>query len=136
MTPERVVWFFNHKYGEQAYMMTDTDTDRILIMTPKGKWAIFLKDYKRFGHYDLYHMSKDGSYHKQCYEFDLSYCVFRALAHDCLMDGKSCMAHKAWIPFQKSYEIWLYGRWLEREVSKWYWDNDEDVPWAFQKEEE
>lgn len=130
MTPERVVWFFNHKYGEQAYLMTDTDTNRLLIMTPKGKWVIFLDDYKRFRQYDLYHMSNDGSYHKQCWEKDLDYCVFRALAHDCKMGDSYVMAYKAWESFKRSYEIWLYGRWLEREVSKFFWDNEEDVPWA------
>jgi hypothetical protein len=52
MTPEEVVWFINHKYGEQAYLV-ETD-EQILIFSRVSKWVIFKKDFTKFHIYTLF----------------------------------------------------------------------------------
>ena len=46
MTPEEVVWFANHKYGENAYLI-ESETE-LLILTARSKWRILLNDLRRF----------------------------------------------------------------------------------------
>ena len=65
MTPQEVVWFFNHKHGERAYLV---ETEQYLqIFTSKSKWKIIKDDYRRFRQYTLYHFSMRAGqgYHKQ-----------------------------------------------------------------------
>ena len=47
MTSSEVVWFINHKYGEQAYVV---ETEKqVLIFTVKSKWIVQKDDKARFG---------------------------------------------------------------------------------------
>lgn len=65
MTAQEVVWFFNHRYGEKAYIV-ETNNE-INIFTMKSKWKIIKSDFPRFHYYTLFHYnlkSKTG-YHKQ-----------------------------------------------------------------------
>ena len=113
MTPEEVVWFINHKYGEQAYLI---ETDKqILIFSRVSKWVIFKKDFIKFHIYTLFHFNdtEREHYHVQDRSTNLDYLVFRAIIHDYKFID--------WKEFQQSWELFLLGREVESRVAAWEW---------------
>ena len=120
MTAEEVVWFANHKYGENAYLI-ESETE-ILIMTAKSKWRILLNDLKRFGHYTLFHLNHktDGiHYHKQCTSRDIDFLVYYAVRHD--LDIPCDMAE-----FERLWEMYCLGRELEESCARFAFMSEED----------
>ena len=81
MTPAEIVWFINHKYGEQAYIVDDGK--EIRIFTAKSIWRI---DYSKFHGYYLYHSNnKSGTgFHNQNNHKsdDVNWLVWYAILHD------------------------------------------------------
>ena len=55
MTVQEVVWFINHKYGEQAYVV-ETEKE-IFLFSLKSKWIIKKSDFKHFHTYTLFHFN-------------------------------------------------------------------------------
>ena len=113
MTPEEVVWFINHKYGEQAYLV-ETD-EQILIFSRVSKWVIFKKDFTKFHIYTLFNFNdtEREHYHVQDRSINLDYLVFRAIVHD----GK----YIGWKEFCQNWELFLLGREIESRVAAWEW---------------
>ena len=111
MTPDEVVWFANHKYGECAYLIEYGN--EMMILTTKSKWRILLNDLHRFGHYTLFHLNHATDrvhYHKQCESRDLDYLVYYAIRHD--LDLPCDMRE-----FERLWEMYCRGRELEESVA-------------------
>ena len=113
MTANEVVWFINHKYGEQAYLV-ETD-EKILIFSRVSKWVIFKKDFERFHIYTLFHFNdtERKHYHAQDRSTNIDYLVFRAIVHD--------NEYINWQDFRKSWELFLLGREIECRAAAWDW---------------
>ena len=118
MTAQEVVWFFNHKHGEKAYVV-ETNT-HIHIFTPKSKWQIIKADYARFHEYTLYHFSLKagaGCYHRQMKGYNIDYLVFCACYHD----EDNVVFSRDFKEFQRLYDMYCYGREIEERANCWDW---------------
>ena len=118
MTPQEVVWFFNHKHGERAYLV---ETEQYLqIFTSKSKWKIIKDDYRRFKQYTLYHFSTRAGqgYHKQMNGRTLEYLVYCACCHD---ETETYTTPKTWNEFCRLYDMYCYGREIEERANCWDW---------------
>jgi hypothetical protein len=113
MSPQEVVWFINHKFGEQAYLVEDND--KIVILSLKSKWIIFKKDFARFHTYTLFHFNdvEREHYHVQNKSQNIDYLVYIALMHD--NGGK----YSAWKQFCESWELFKLGREIESRAAAW-----------------
>lgn len=122
MTPQEVVWFFNHKYGEKAYVI-ENDT-HVHIFTPKSKWQIIKADYPRFKEYTLYHWStKAGKgYHKQMKGRNLDYLVFCA----CFHDEEKCVFPRDFTEFRRRWDLYNYGQQLAESCMRFAWLSGEE----------
>lgn len=123
MTAQEVVWFFNHKYGEKAYVV-ETPT-RIHIFTSKSKWQIIKDDYSRFHKYTLYHYSirAGKGYHKQMTGREIDYLVFCACWHD----KERVVFPRDFNSFQYLWEMYLYGRQIEERAARFAWICGEEL---------
>ena len=117
MTASEVVWFINHKYGEQAYLV-ETD-EKILIFSRVSKWIIFKNDFARFHIYTLFHFNdaEREHYHIQNKSGNIDYLVFTAIVHD--IENKNNFT--SWQDFRKSWELYLLGREVESRAAAWDW---------------
>ena len=115
MTPDEVVWFINHKYGEQAYIVETNE--EILIFSRTSKWIIFKKDFSKFHIYTLFHFNdiERKHYHIQNRSGNIDYLVFQAVMHD----NKN--NHIDWLEFKRLWEMYLLGREIEERATKWEW---------------
>lgn len=117
MTSYEVVWFLNHKYGEQAYVI---ETDKqILIFTSKSKWIIFKDDRKRFKAYTLFHSNyeKGEGYHIQRYGNCIDFLTWCAVTHDM----EEYYEDKDFQKFTLSWELYLLGRECEERAALFQW---------------
>lgn len=120
MTPEEVVWFANHKYGENAYLI-ESETE-LLILTARSKWRILLNDLRRFGYYTLFHLNHATDmiyYHKQCTSRDLDFLVYYAVRHD--LDIPCDMKE-----FERLWQMYCLGRELEESIATFEFFSTED----------
>lgn len=117
MTPQEVVWFFNHKCGEKAYVV-ETET-HVHIFTVRSKWQIIKADYSRFKEYTLYHYSLAAGkgYHKQMKGRNLDYLVFCA----CFHDEEQTVFPKDFTEFRRLWDMYCYGREIEERANRWDW---------------
>jgi len=117
VTSSEVVWFINHKYGEQAYVV-ETEA-QVLIFTAKSKWIVQKKDYKRFGFYTLFHFNlEEGSgFHVQMRGHHIDFLVWAAIMHD--MDGFH--PNSEWNQFYESWQLYLLGREIEERAATFEW---------------
>lgn len=117
MTPQEVVWFFNHKHGEKAYVV-ETKT-HVHIFTTKSKWQIIKADHARFHQYTLYHFSSVAGegYHKQMVGYNLDYLVFCACYHD----EENCVFSRDFIEFKRLWDMYCFGREVEERALCWDW---------------
>lgn len=120
MTSSEVVWFINHKYGEQAYVV-ETET-QVLIFTAKSKWIVQKDDYKRFGFYTLFHSNsnKGKGFHVQMRGRHIDFLVWCAITHDM----NDFYEIKRWDDFVKSWELYLLGRECEERAAIFQWFSD------------
>lgn len=120
MTPDEACFFYNHKYGEQAYLITD-NMNILHIYTIKGKWMINLNDLRRFGVYTLSHGNEvEGAhYHKQMRGHDLTYLVFYAMCHD---SPTGCYGSiDNYNEFRRLWLMYQLGRQCEERAYRWDW---------------
>ena len=118
MTAQEVVWFINHKYGEQAYIVETND--QILLFTKESKWVINKNDYSKFHCYTLFHSNnKQGNgFHVQMRGNHIDFLVYQAIMHD----NKEIFSNReTWDNFQNAWELFLLGRKIEAEISAWEW---------------
>lgn len=118
MTIEEVVFFINHKYGEQIYIV---DTNKELrIFTTKSQWKIIYADKIRFGQYTLFHFNNIQGYgmHVQMKANDLSFLVYQAAAHD---NTEIFPFAKDWKNFKENWNLYLLGRECEERAAAWDW---------------
>ena len=113
MSPQEVVWFVNHKFGEQAYLVENDE--KITILTLKSKWVIFKKDFSRFHIYTLFHFNDEERehYHIQNKSRNIDYLVYIALTHD--NGGR----YSEWKQFCENWELFKLGREIESRASAW-----------------
>lgn len=120
MTPDEVVWFANHKYGECAYLIEYGN--EMIILTAKSKWRILLNDLHRFGHYTLFHLNHATDrvyYHKQCESRDLDFLIYYAIRHDLNIP---CDMRE----FERLWNMYCLGRELEESVAAFEFLSMED----------
>ena len=117
MTSSEVVWFINHKYGEQAYVV-ETET-QILIFTAKSKWIVQKEDMKRFGFYTLFHfnLEEGAGFHRQMRGYNIDFLVWCAIMHD--MD--EFYPNSAWNKFYEDWQMYLLGREIEERAATFKW---------------
>ena len=122
MTAQEVVWFINHKYGEQAYVV-ETD-DKILIFSYPSKWVIFKNDFAKFNFYTLFHFNdaEREHYHVQNRSQNIDYLVFTAIIHD----YKDREQFISWPDFCKSWELYLLGQEITSRAAAWEWISKEE----------
>lgn len=123
MTAQEVVWFFNHRYGERAYIVETND--EINIFTKKSKWKIIKSDFPRFHYYTLFHYnlkSKTG-YHKQMSGRTIEFLTFCACFHDEL----DFVGPQEFIEFERQYEMYCYGRELYERACAFEWLSGESL---------
>lgn len=110
MTPYEIVWFMNHKYGEQAYIIEDEK--EIKIFTAKSIWRIFKSDYFKFNGYYLYHSNNTsgiGFHNQNNYKSnDVNWLIWYAVLHD--SDVNIAYTKENYEKFQHSYSLYLYGQ--------------------------
>lgn len=110
MTPYEIVWFINHKYGEQAYIIEDEK--EIKIFTAKSIWRIFKSDYFKFNGYYLYHSNNTSGigFHNQNNHksSDVNWLIWYAVLHD--SDVNIAYTKENYEKFQQSYSLYLYGQ--------------------------
>lgn len=124
MTPQDVVWYANHKYGELAYMV-ETD-NAYLIFTEHSQWCIYKNDKERFGTYTLYHRNyADGApegFHPQFKIPNCSLLTYIAVMHDkCkknAIPGVDGDIH-GYDKFQDAWHLYLLGREIEERAATW-----------------
>lgn len=115
MTAHEVVWFINHKYGEQAYIV---ETEKqILIFTAKSKWIVAKNDYKRFRYYTLFHFNnlQNQGYHVQMKGYNVDYLTYCAIMHD----NEHFQTQQDWYDFMESWQLFLLGREIESRAAAW-----------------
>ena len=123
MTPNEVVWYANHKYGEMAYMVETKDA--YLIFTTESQWRIYKKDKERFGTYCLYHMNHvDGTekgFHVQCKLPNCSCLTYIAVMHDkCKRKQLPLKGDmNEYNDFQNQWHIFRLGRDIESDIAAW-----------------
>ena len=118
MTVDEVVWFINHKYGEQAWFI---ETDKAIeIYTTKSKWLIMKNDYKNFHIYTLFHFNncEGAHYHMQRRGYNLDYLVYQAIMHD---NDTIFSTDDTWKEFNRSWEMYKLGREIEERAIVWNW---------------
>ena len=111
MTSSEVVWFINHKYGEQAYVV---ETEKqVLVFTAKSKWIVQKDDKKRFGFYTLFHsnLAKGEGFHVQMRGRHVNFLVWVAVTHD--MDD--FYAIREWNDFVNAWELTCWVESAKRE---------------------
>ena len=114
MTAQEVVWFINHKYGEQAYVV---ETEKqILIFTAKSKWIVQKTDYESFRYYTLFHFNnaQGSGYHVQMRGHDIDFMVYSAIMHDLELGYD-------WNGFLQSWKLFLLGREIEERAAAFQW---------------
>lgn len=118
MTAQEVVWFINHKYGEQAYIVETND--QILLFTKESKWIINKNDYSKFHCYILFHSNnKQGNgFHVQMRGNHIDFLVYQAIMHD---NKEIFSDRETWDDFQNAWELFLLGRKIEAEINAWEW---------------
>lgn len=118
MTVQEVVWFMNHKYGEQAYVV-ETKKE-ILLFSLKSKWIIKKSDFKHFHTYTLFHFNdvEREHYHVQLKSQNLDYLVYQAIAHD---NENIPYSNNDWKQFNEMWNMYLLGREIEGRVAAWDW---------------
>jgi len=118
MTAQEVVWFINHKYGEQAYIVETGN--RIFLFSLKSKWFIKKTDYQRFHYYTLFHFNdvEREHYHVQMKSKDLDYLVYQAIAHD---NDNIPYSKEDWKQFNEKWNMYLLGREIESRAAAWDW---------------
>lgn len=114
VTAQEVVWFINHKYGEQAYVV-ETE-EQILIFTAKSKWIVQKTDYERFRYYTLFHynFAQGSGYHVQMHGYAQDFMVYYAIMHDMGMEYD-------WQGFLQSWKLYLLGREVESRAAAFEW---------------
>lgn len=117
MTSSEVVWFINHKYGEQAYVV-ETET-QVLVFTAKSKWIVQKDDKERFGFYTLFHsnLASGKGFHVQMRGHHVDFLVWCALTHDM----EKFYAIEEWNEFVKAWELFLLGRECEERAAIFQW---------------
>lgn len=118
MTVQEVVWFMNHKYGEQAYVV-ETKKE-ILLFSLKSKWIIKKSDFKHFRTYILFHFNdvEREHYHVQLKSQNLDYLVYQAIAHD---NENIPYSNNDWKQFNEMWNMYLLGREVEGRAAAWDW---------------
>jgi hypothetical protein len=118
MTVQEVVWFMNHKYGEQAYVV-ETEKE-IFLFSLKSKWIIKKSDFKHFRTYTLFHFNdvEREHYHVQLKSQNLDYLVYQAIAHD---NDNIPYSDKDWKRFNEMWDMYLLGREIEGRAAAWDW---------------
>ena len=116
MTADEVIWFINHKYGEQAAL--DETSDLIKIYTGKSTWLIHKHDYEKFGRYELFHANQTThiGYHRQMYGYTIPYLVYCAVMHDY---PPIFSTRKTWDEFQNMWDLYQLGQSLWKSVCEW-----------------
>ena len=117
MTSSEVVWFINHKYGEQAYVV---ETEKqVLIFTAKSKWIVQKNDKGRFGFYTLFHsnISKGEGFHVQMRGYNIDFLVWAAITHDM----EKFYSNNEWNDFVKAWNLYLLGRECEERAATFQW---------------
>ena len=117
MTSSEVVWFMNHKYGEQAYVI---ETEKqVLVFTAKSKWIVQKDDKERFGFYTLFHFNatEGKGFHKQMRGNHIDFLIWCAIMHD--MDR--FYANYEWNDFMNAWELYLLGREIEARAAAFEW---------------
>ena len=114
MTVHDVVWFINHKYGEQAYVV-ETE-EQILIFTAKSKWIVQKTDYKRFQYYTLFHFNyaQGSGFHVQMRGYAKDFMVYYAVMHDMGLPYD-------WSGFLQSWALYNLGREVEERAAIFQW---------------
>ena len=114
MTAQEVVWFINHKYGEQAYVV---ETEKqILIFTAKSKWIVQKSDYNRFRFYTLFHSNnaQGYGYHVQMRNKNIDYLVYCAIMHDAGIPQN-------WNDFLNRWELYCLGIEVKERAAIFQW---------------
>lgn len=108
MTPDEVVGFCNHLYGETSWFLEDKEW--IYLFTLRSKWLIKKNDYKRFGFYTLFHFNEtEGqNYHPQKQSHSLDFLIYEAICHDATKKEE----RYKFSDFLKAWDIFKYGQQL------------------------
>ena len=120
MTSSEVVWFINHKYGEQAYVV---ETEKqVLVFTAKSKWIVQKDDKKRFGFYTLFHfnLARGEGFHVQMRGRNIDFLVWCALTHDM----EEFYTIDKWNDFIQSWELFQLGQECEERAALFKWFSD------------